>query len=156
MGRFEHFSGYCSILVHSLAVTEPEEALTKNILVVEDDFANRQVALLFLKKLGYEVDLAENGSICLEKVNEKVYDLILMDCQMPIINGFEATETIRASENANQSTPIIALTANLINGIDQKCLKAGMNGVLNKPINMEILRKTVEEWTIKPHQSFLG
>ena len=128
--------------------------MTKNILVVEDDFANQQVAVLFLKKLGYEVDLAENGSVCLEKISEKVYDLILMDCQMPVINGFEATEKIRTSVNANQSTPIIALTANLINGIDQKCLKAGMNGVLNKPINMDTLRKTVEEWTIKPHQSY--
>ena len=116
------------------------------ILIVEDDFANQQVALLFLKKLGYDADIAEDGHKALELVESNSYQLILMDCQMPILNGFEATKKIRSTPGINQTTPIIALTANLVEGINQKCFESGMNDVLNKPINMDILGRMVKQW----------
>ena len=123
--------------------------MNKKILVVEDDFANQQVALLFLKKFGYEVDIAENGAEAIELTASKDYQLILMDCQMPIINGFDAARKIRSSVGANQTTPIIALTANLVDGINKKCIDSGMNDVLNKPIKMDTLLSMVEQWSEK-------
>ena len=123
--------------------------MSEKILVVEDDFANQQVALLFLKKLGYEVDIAENGAKAFELAQSNSYQLILMDCQMPILNGFEATKKIRNIPGINQTTPIVALTANLVEGINQKCIESGMNDVLNKPIKMDLLGRIVEQWIEK-------
>jgi CheY-like chemotaxis protein len=120
--------------------------MSLNILVVEDDYANQRVASLFLKKLGYTVDIAEHGGLAVELTCKNTYDLIFMDCQMPIMDGFEATQKIRSTEGANQKIPIIALTANVVCGVNGECIDAGMNDVLNKPIQLENMKQMLQTW----------
>ncbi|PHS18245.1 MAG: hypothetical protein COA86_08875 [Kangiella sp.] len=120
--------------------------MTATILIVEDDFANQQVASLFVKKFGYLSEVAENGEIAVEKAMAIPFDLILMDCQMPIMDGFEATKKIRNHQGPNQNTPIIALTANIVNGIAKECTDIGMNDLLNKPVSMNTMREMIEKW----------
>ena len=113
------------------------------LLVVEDDFANQRVASLFLKKLGFQADIAENGQVGLQLALDNSYQLIFMDCQMPVMDGFEACRQIREQNGPNQKTPIIALTANVMSGIQQECLDAGMDDVLNKPVQLEVMRTLI-------------
>ncbi len=116
------------------------------ILVVEDDFANQQVATLFLKRFGYQTDIAINGQQAIELAAQTKYGLIYMDCQMPTIDGFEASRQLRLNSGPNQSTPIVALTANMVSGIKQRCISAGMDDVICKPINMELLELMSKRW----------
>jgi len=120
--------------------------LTAKILVVEDDYANQQVAVLYLKKLGYKADVAENGSIAVDLSTKIQYSVILMDCQMPVMDGFTASQSIRETEGLNQETPIIALTANLVSGILEECLACGMNDILNKPIAVADMKNILIKW----------
>jgi CheY-like chemotaxis protein len=124
--------------------------LDPKILVVEDDFANQQVATLFLKKFGYQAEVAENGAIAASLAQQHQYQLILMDCQMPIMDGFTATKAIRMSEGPNQNTPIIALTANLVSGIKVECKDCGMNDILYKPVAMNAMKAMVDKWIDQP------
>ncbi|WP_196140115.1 response regulator [Aliikangiella sp. G2MR2-5] len=123
-----------------------EVVSSEKILVAEDDFANQRVATLFLKKLGYQVDIAENGQTAVSLASENTYALILMDCQMPVMDGFEATRKIRVEQGPNQQVPIIALTANVVCGINGECEKAGMNDILNKPVQLEQMKSMLERW----------
>lgn len=120
--------------------------MSTKILVVEDDFANQRVASLFLKKLGYEVDIAENGRRAIELADQQQYQLIFMDCQMPIMDGFQASRTIRDTDGPNQEVPIVALTANVVCGINGECEDAGMNDVLNKPVQLNNMKDMLEKW----------
>ena len=120
--------------------------MNQTILVVEDDFANQQVALLFLKKLGYSSEIAANGKVAVEQAQKKKYPLILMDCQMPVLNGFEASIAIRNGDGPNQQTPIIALTANMVESVVEQCKKSGIDDILNKPINIDNMKKILEKW----------
>jgi CheY-like chemotaxis protein len=122
--------------------------MSSKILIVEDDFANQQVASLFIKKFGYPFEVAENGQIAVNKAMQTHFGLILMDCQMPIMDGFEATKKIRNAKGPNQDTPIIALTANIVNGIEKECIKIGMNDLLNKPVSMNTMKDMIEKWLI--------
>ena len=122
--------------------------MPSKILIVEDDFANQQVASLFIKKFGYPLELAENGKIALDKALTQPFGLILMDCQMPIMNGFESTIQIRKNEGPNQNTPIIALTANMVKGVKKECIDTGMNDLLFKPIDMKSMRDMIEKWLV--------
>jgi polar amino acid transport system substrate-binding protein len=121
------------------------------ILVVEDNPVNQKLVLMQLSKLGYtKIDLADNGLEAVNKVSNKNYDLILMDCQMPVMDGYEATKCIR--HNAN-GTPIVAMTANAMQGDLERCLEAGMNGYLTKPLMLKELRTELKRWlsvTIEP------
>jgi two-component system, sensor histidine kinase len=116
------------------------------ILVVEDDFANQQVATLFLKRFGYQTEVAVNGQEALELAMDNQYGLIYMDCQMPVLDGFETCLQLRRRDNPNQSTAIVALTANMVSGINQRCLDAGMDDVICKPINMQVLETMTKRW----------
>jgi CheY-like chemotaxis protein len=118
----------------------------RTILVVEDDFANQQVALLFLKKLGYSSEIAANGKVAVDLTLKKKYPLILMDCQMPVLSGFEASIAIRNSDGPNQQTPIIALTANMVENVVEQCKKSGIDDILNKPINIDNMTKILAKW----------
>lgn len=120
--------------------------MDKKILIVEDDFANQQVATLFLKKFGFQTEVAENGAIAANLSQKNQYSLILMDCQMPVMDGFTATKVIRGKPGLNQSTPIIALTANLVSGIRADCQECGMNDVLYKPVSMSAMQEMVDKW----------
>ncbi|WP_210330377.1 response regulator [Aliikangiella sp. G2MR2-5] len=117
------------------------------ILLVEDNPFNREVALLMLDELGIKADVAENGVKALETLQHKNYDLILMDCQMPEMDGYEATKHIREglAGNNNSDIPIIALTANAMSGDKEKCLSAGMNDYLSKPIDGDELGQRISQ-----------
>ncbi len=130
--------------------------MNTDVLVVEDDIANQQVAVLLLKKFGYKVKLAIDGEIAVELAMEQKYSLILMDCQMPRMDGYDASIAIRKNPGPNQTTPIIALTANLMEGIDSECLAAGMDDVLNKPVLADNLKIMVEKWRGKLSQYHLN
>ena len=118
------------------------------ILVAEDNPTNQQVALSLLSKLGYQADVVSNGSEALTKLQINSYDLILMDCQMPLIDGYEAARMIRNSDPAlfNPRIPIIAMTAHALKGDREKCLQAGMNDYLSKPITTPDLMAALDRW----------
>ncbi len=118
----------------------------RRILLVEDNEVNQEVALGMLQKLGYEADVAPNGMDALEALESSEYDLVLMDCQMPVLDGYETTARIRNGENGEGRLPVIALTANAMKGDAEKCLKAGMDGYLAKPIELEALAEKLLEW----------
>jgi signal transduction histidine kinase/ActR/RegA family two-component response regulator len=110
------------------------------VLVVEDNPVNQRMALHMLRKGGYGADLAENGEVALEKLSKTDYALVLMDCSMPVMDGFEATRRIRELEaQRGGHVPIVALTANAMPGDRERCLEAGMDGYLAKPVTTEQL-----------------
>ncbi|MDO6966355.1 ATP-binding protein [Rhizobium alvei] len=116
-----------------------------NVLIVEDNPINLHVALKFLNHLGQDVVSAENGAIAIEKAEETAFDLILMDMQMPVMDGIEAARRIRAGEGKSRRSPIYALTANASDDDARLCLEAGMDGFQSKPINMNKLRQMIIE-----------
>ena len=118
------------------------------ILVVEDNAVNLHVATKFLTHLGQTFETAENGAIAVEKAQTALYDLILMDMQMPVMDGIEATIRIRASAGLSSKAPIVAMTANASDDDTRKCMEAGMDGFQSKPVNMEKLRKVIRNAAI--------
>jgi len=128
-----------------IAYAAPSSASSdlQDVLVVDDNVINLTVASGLLVKLGYSVDTASNGREALEKVRLKRYDVIFMDCQMPHMDGYEATQHIRNSYRPEHGPLIIALTANTLDGIREQATQAGMDKVITKPISLEVLIKTV-------------
>ncbi|MHB1185173.1 MAG: ATP-binding protein [Desulfobulbia bacterium] len=127
--------------------TQAEGALQGHILLVEDNKVNQMVAAKMLDAMGLTVDLAENGEKALAALAGKHYDLVLMDCQMPVLDGYQATRAFRAQEpKGKRPLPIIAMTANAMQGDREKCLEAGMNDYLAKPVKKELLRKLLGQW----------
>jgi signal transduction histidine kinase/CheY-like chemotaxis protein len=119
------------------------------VLVVEDNEVNQQVARGRLERMGYDVHVAENGAAALELLNREQYDLIFMDCQMPVLDGYQATRRIRQDEKStpsNHRTPIVAMTAHALAGDRDQCLKAGMDDYVSKPFKTEELKLVLERW----------
>ena len=116
------------------------------VLLVEDNAVNEMVASRALTRLGYRVDVARNGRAAVQAWQSGRYDLILMDCQMPILDGYEATREIRGHEGSQQHVPIIALTAHAMKGDDLKCKEAGMDDHLTKPIDRSALEACLEKY----------
>ncbi|MFM7274347.1 MAG: response regulator, partial [Gammaproteobacteria bacterium] len=116
------------------------------ILVVEDNRANQEVALGMLDRLGCEVTIAGDGQECIERLGEGHYDLVLMDCHMPRMDGFEATRRIRESDAAYAAVPIVAMTANVQKSAMDQCQAAGMSDDLSKPIKLGVLREALNRW----------
>ncbi|WP_139683648.1 response regulator [Vibrio tasmaniensis] len=124
------------------------------VLVVEDSRVNQQVAKMMLKKLGFEVDIADNGEIGVEKFKANDYVMIFMDCQMPVLDGFEATKQIRAlEEGSSKHVPIVALTANVVQRDKHLCFDVGMDEFLPKPVNQGKLREIVVSFLSKGSES---
>jgi|GEM_PF-2463275 signal transduction histidine kinase/CheY-like chemotaxis protein len=119
-----------------------------NILLVEDDLINQEVAKALLSKFGLNITVAENGEVALMLLQINKYDLILMDCMMPVMDGFTATEKLRAGDagEKNRDTTIIALTADAMEGTAEKCLNAGMNDYLTKPLEPADLAIKLSKW----------
>ncbi|HEY9723597.1 MAG TPA: response regulator [Oscillatoriaceae cyanobacterium] len=116
------------------------------LLVVEDNAVNQKVALNMLRKLGFQADLAPDGREALQAVQSAHYDAVLMDCQMPVMDGFKATQEIRRGEAPGQHLPIIALTAYVGDGARELCLEAGMDDYLTKPLNPTELQSALARW----------
>lgn len=130
-------------------VNSTERLPTKNerILVAEDNEINQQLILQILKRLGYQTDTVSNGIELLEAIKKTNYDLILMDCQMPEMDGYTATREIRTLEkNSNQHIPIIAITAYALKGDYKKCIDSGMNDYLSKPVEIKLLVEKINRW----------
>ena len=124
------------------------------VLLVEDNPVNQQVAQAMLAKLGIPADLANDGREAVDKVQTHEYDLVLMDCQMPVMDGYEATAEIRRlHEGRGARLPIVALTANAMQGDRQKCLEAGMDDFLSKPYTLTQLQMALARWlpAASPH-----
>ncbi len=119
---------------------------SKQILLVEDHPVNQKLATVLLGRLGYEVDLAVNGLEAVKAAAQKSYAVILMDMQMPEMDGLEATRAIRASAGTNQNSPIVGLTANAMQADLDACRAAGMNDVLTKPIDRNLLAVCMNHW----------
>ena len=116
------------------------------ILLVEDNPVNQKLGLAILQKAGYPVDLARNGAEAVRAVKFKKYNLIFMDVQMPELDGLEATRQIRKYETEAVHTPIIAMTAHAMKGDKERCLEAGMDDYLSKPLEAKAVLKKIEEW----------
>jgi signal transduction histidine kinase/ActR/RegA family two-component response regulator len=116
------------------------------VLVAEDNLLNRAIIVAFLEKFGCEATLAGNGAEALEWIGRGRFDLVLMDCQMPEVDGFEATRRIRAGEGEGARIPIIAMTANAMSGDREMCLREGMDDYISKPISIANLAEVLERW----------
>ncbi len=124
--------------------------LTGRILIVEDNMINQQVILEILKTFHCSTDLAANGQEALEKTQQEPYDLILMDCQMPVMDGYTATEEIRAREQgSDRHIPIVAMTAHAMKGDRERCIEAGMDDHFTKPIDSKAVLQILHRWLPK-------
>jgi signal transduction histidine kinase/CheY-like chemotaxis protein len=140
-------------LAGALAEAEAVSADTgqHRILVAEDNLVNQKVARRLVEKLGYAVDVVEDGQRALAAAMSGNYALILMDCQMPVLDGFRATKAIRRLEGAIGQVPIVAMTAQAMRGDREKCIQAGMSDYLPKPVNLAELKAALERWCGQRH-----
>jgi CheY-like chemotaxis protein len=129
--------------------TPPADETAVHILLAEDNLVNQKIAVRLLRKAGYGCDVVENGRQVLEQLAAATYDLVLMDCQMPEMDGYEATRKVREQERLGEHPriPIVALTANAMEGDRERCLEAGMDDYLSKPIDAKSLQETIHRWT---------
>lgn len=118
-----------------------------DILLVEDNTENQKLISRMLASTSYKLEVANNGEEALQRFQNQAYDLLLMDCQMPVLDGFEATARIRALGERGKTVPIIAFTAHAMSGDVQKCLDAGMDDYLSKPVRKANLLEKIREWT---------
>ena len=118
-----------------------------HILLAEDNSVNQMLAVRLLEKIGYRVDVVENGLDAVDRVRRRRYDLVLMDCQMPEMDGYQATAEIRRLAADQRHTNIIAVTANAMLGDPEKCLKAGMDAYLSKLIQLAQLKNVLDRWS---------
>ncbi|MGD0047325.1 MAG: ATP-binding protein [Bryobacteraceae bacterium] len=116
------------------------------VLLAEDNRVNQRVMVRLLGSLGYEVEIAETGLAAVEMSERRTYDLILMDCRMPVMDGYEATRIIRRREDGAARTPVIALTANALAEDRRKCIEAGMDDYLTKPIHRADVAEALDRW----------
>ena len=125
---------------------QPLQPLHMRVLLVEDNLVNQKVALRMLDRLGCTADAAANGEEALKFVEDQRYDAILMDCQMPVMDGFETTTAIREREvDGDYRHPIIAMTANAMAGDAERCIDAGMDAYLSKPTKLGDLYQALAE-----------
>ena len=128
----------------------PEPVRKARVLLAEDNVVNQKLAVRMLEKMGCRVDVASNGADAVTMAAQVPYDLILMDCQMPELDGYQATAAIRQREGDTRHSPIVALTANAMAGDREKCLSAGMNDYLSKPVRPEELAAKLNQWIAVP------
>ncbi len=135
--------------VGGLAAAEPKQILPvirARVLVAEDNMANQKVAVRLLEKLGCRVDVAATGAEAVLLLRLLSYDIVFMDCQMPEMNGYEATREIRRQKGLNRKVPIVAMTANAMAGDREECLAAGMDDYIAKPIELDQIVEILQRW----------
>lgn len=153
-GRGTHISVRIPITIqckHYQSQVEEKELEHLHVLIVEDNLVNQKILMSITKKLTHSVSLVSNGEECLQSVAKEKPDIILMDCQMPIMDGFEATKKLRLTFSKAE-LPIIAVTANALSRDQERCFAAGMNDFLSKPIKMDDIKVALSKWC-SPHQS---
>jgi len=156
ISKEENLKGQKLVTRHTIVEDDRKEV---QILLVEDYPTNQELAMMHLQTAGYQVDLAENGQQAVEAFKRKQHDLILMDIQMPVMGGYEATKAIRDLEielseigdkrdsTESEGIPIIAMTAHALQGYREKCLEAGMDDYITKPFRRKELLDIVNKWT---------
>ncbi len=131
-------------------VSVGQDAVGPHVLVVEDNAVNQMVALRMLQRLGCRIALAGDGEKALEMIKNAAYDIVFMDCQMPVMDGYEATAEIRRREGSGKHSVIVAMTANAMQGDRERCIAAGMDDYVSKPVNKQeiiaILKRYVPAW----------
>lgn len=132
------------------SVVETPRRLNTRVLLVEDNPVNQDVAIGMLEQLGCEVTLATDGQDAVARGKAQKYDIVLMDCQMPTMDGYEATRQLKSSGALNAPTPIVALTANAMDGDREKCLLAGMDDYVAKPVRTQVLSHMIGKWVGQP------
>jgi signal transduction histidine kinase/ActR/RegA family two-component response regulator len=130
---------------------KPSDLLLSHVrlLLVEDNKTNQKVAQLILRRLGYEVDIVDNGQMALEAIEHHAYDVVFMDIQMPELDGIETTQHIHKRWPPDQRPYIIAMTAHALRGDREKCLAAGMDDYVSKPIKLEALAEALDRWRLR-------
>jgi signal transduction histidine kinase/CheY-like chemotaxis protein/HPt (histidine-containing phosphotransfer) domain-containing protein len=165
LGAGEHAGGAASLVTPSadaahVQIDQPAAAaspLTGHVLLVEDNPVNRQVAQRLLSLIGLSFVLAENGKEALEALEQRAFDAVLMDCQMPVMDGYTATRIRRQKEaSGSKRVPIIAMTANAMAGDREKCLKSGMDDYMSKPLNRALVEQTLRKWLPVGAKSFIS
>lgn len=134
--------------IKGVAVNKKEPAGSLRLLVVEDNRINSMVTGAMLRKMGFNYDISENGYQCIDKLKKNDYDMILMDCQMPELDGFETTRIIRSGNFGitNSEIVIVALTAHAMDGDRERCIEAGMNDYMSKPVKSDDISLMVRKW----------
>jgi two-component system sensor histidine kinase/response regulator len=152
----------CRIVLLPSSRTEPTSAPSAAnergvVLLVEDNTMNQLVATRMLAKLGYRADLANNGREAIDAITVGAYDAALMDCQMPEMDGYEATRQVRRAEaGTRRHLPIIAMTAAAMNGDREACLDAGMDDYITKPVSVDAIGNILERWIVPPRTPATG
>jgi PAS domain S-box-containing protein len=141
-----HEVGQARTLVTRHTLAEHRTRQRMHVLLAEDNAVNQKVAVRMLEKCNCNVDVACNGREAVQAVQRGIYDLILMDCQMPEMDGYEATLAIREQMRERGRVPIVAMTAHAMQGDREKCLDAGMDDYLPKPVKLDALRAMLEKW----------
>jgi len=140
---------------HAAATAPRVERRGVRVLLAEDNAVNRRVALGMLQKLGFSADAVSDGEQVLSALSERAYDLVLMDCQMPVMDGYEAARRIRKLEKpGGKRIPVVAMTAYAMSGDRERCIEAGMDDYLAKPISIEALSAALASWL--PHRERTG
>ena len=120
------------------------------MLVAEDNVVNQKVAVRILENLNCRVDVAANGREALDLFESLSYDVVFMDCQMPELDGYEATLEIRRRQGTGRRIPVIAMTANALQGDRERCLDAGMDDYMAKPVALAAFREMLDRWACQP------
>lgn len=127
-----------------------ERSASPRVLIVEDNKVNQLVARRMVERLGYEADVVDNGQLALDALADTTYGLVLMDCQMPVMDGYEATMEIRRREPDDQHLPIVALTAHVLDNNREQCLGVGMDDFVAKPVTNTQLKDVMDRWMQPP------
>jgi two-component system sensor histidine kinase/response regulator len=143
-------AGSASALGVRPATPRPQRLNSRPVLVVEDNPVNQEVLRESLAQLGYRAHVVDNGQLALDALAQKTYPLVFMDCQMPVLDGYQATRAIRQRESGQAHVPIIAVTAHVVEGEREKVLAAGMDDYISKPIKQTVLLDALQRWWPHP------